>query len=50
MRRYCKSRLWFSLKKALILPSLHPLKIFEIQDYYESEFKFNGVYCRDNLP
>ena len=29
---------------------LHPLTNFEIQKYYQSEPKFNGVYSRDNLP
>ena len=28
----------------------HPLKIFEIQNYYKNEPKFNGFYSRDNLP
>ena len=28
----------------------HPLTNFEIQKYYQSEHKFNGVYFRDNLP
>ena len=37
-----------SIKKALIPP--HPLANFEIKDYYENEFRFNGVYSRDNLP
>ena len=27
----------------------HPLTNFEIQKYYESELRFNGVYSRDNL-
>ena len=27
----------------------HPLKNFEIQKYYESEPRFNGVFSRDNL-
>ena len=31
------------------MPS-HPLKNFEIKDYYENESRFNGVYSRDNLP
>ena len=35
-------------QKALIPP--HPLTNFEIQDYYENEPRFNGVYSRDNLP
>ena len=28
----------------------HPLTNFEIQKYYQSEPRFNGVYFRDNLP
>ena len=28
----------------------HPLTNFEIMKYYENEFRFNGVYSRDNLP
>ena len=28
----------------------HPLNNFEIQKYYQSEPRFNGVYSRDNLP
>ena len=28
----------------------HPLTNFEIQKYYQSEPKFNGVYLRSNLP
>ena len=28
----------------------HPLTNFEIQEYYQSEPKFNGVFSRDNLP
>ena len=28
----------------------HPLTIFETQKYYQNERRFNGVYCRDNLP
>ena len=28
----------------------HPLTNFEIQKYYQSEPRFNGVYSRDNLP
>ena len=30
-------------------PPPHPLKIFEIQKYYQNEPKFNGVYLRNNL-
>ena len=28
----------------------NPLTNFEIQEYYKSEPRFNGVYSRDNLP
>ena len=35
-------------KKALIPP--HPLTNFEIEEHYENEPRFNGVYSRDNLP
>ena len=28
----------------------HPLTNFEIQEYYQNEPKFNGVFSRDNLP
>ena len=28
----------------------YPLTNFEIQKYYQSEPRFNGVYSRDNLP
>ena len=28
----------------------HPLTNFEIQQYYQNESRFNGVYSRDNLP
>ena len=28
----------------------HPLTIFEIQNYYQNEPRFNGVYSRNNLP
>ena len=38
----------FQLKKKLIPP--HPLTNFEIQKYYQSEPRFNGVYSTDNLP
>ena len=41
-----------SIKKALIpgISSPHPLTNFEIEEYYENEPRFNGVYSRDNLP
>ena len=32
----------------LTLPA-HPLTNFEIQEYYQNEPRFNGVYSRDNL-
>ena len=28
----------------------HPLTNFEIENYYQNERKFNGVYSRNNLP
>ena len=28
----------------------HPLKNFEMQEYYQNEPRFNGVFSRDNLP
>ena len=28
----------------------HPLTTFETNKYYQNERRFNGVYCRDNLP
>ena len=28
----------------------HPLKNFEMQMYYQSEPRFNGVFSRNNLP
>ena len=28
----------------------HPLTNFEIQEYYQNEPRFIGVYSRDNLP
>ena len=36
------------LKKFLTLPP-HPLTNFEIQEYYQNEPRFNGVFSRDNL-
>ena len=32
------------------LMSSHPLTNFQIQKYYESEPRFNGVYSRNNEP
>ena len=37
------------LKKILTLAP-HPLTNFEIQEYYQNEPRFNGVFSRDNLP
>ena len=37
------------IKNKTLMPS-HPLKNFEIKEYYENEPKFNGVYSRNNLP
>ena len=28
----------------------HPLTNFEIQNYYKNEPRFNGAFCRNNLP
>ena len=28
----------------------HPLTNFKIQEYYQNELRFNGVFSRDNLP
>ena len=36
------------LKNFLTLPA-HPLTNFEIQEYYQNEPRFNGVFSRDNL-
>ena len=36
------------LKKVLIPP--HSSTNFKIQNYYQNEPRFNGVYSRDNLP
>ena len=38
-----------SKKKQILLP-LHPLTNFEIQKYYQSKPRFNGVFSKDNLP
>ena len=39
-----------NLKKSGFLIPPHPLTNFEIQEYYQNESRFNGVYSRDNLP
>ena len=28
----------------------HPLTNFEIENYYENEPRFNGVFSKNNLP
>ena len=33
----------------MTLPA-HPLTNFEIQEYYQNDPRFNGVFSRDNLP
>ena len=33
----------------MTLPA-HPVTNFEIQEYYQNEPRFNGVFSRDNLP
>ena len=38
-----------SIKKKSLIPP-HPLKFFEIKEYYENEPRLNSVYSRDNLP
>ena len=47
MKRNCESCLW---KRIEFLMLSHPLTNFEIQKYYQSEPRFNGVYSRNNLP
>ena len=37
------------LQKVKVFNELHPLTNFEIQNYYENESKFNGVYSRNSL-
>ena len=37
------------IKEKALMPA-HPLRNFEIQEYYKNEPRFNGVYSRDNLP
>ena len=36
------------VEKKIILP--HPLTNFKIQEYYQDEPRFNGVFSRNNLP
>ena len=42
-------RAGYGSKNFLTFPS-HPLTNFEIQEYYQNEPRFNGVFSRDNLP
>ena len=37
-------------KKQNLLIPFHPLTNVEINEYYKNEPRFNGVYCRNNLP
>ena len=46
-KRNCKKWLWKG-NGLLMLPQ--PLTNFEIQEYYQNEPRFNGVYSRNNLP
>ena len=41
------TRFW-NQNKFLMPP--YPLTNFEIQEFYQKEPRFNGVYSRDNLP
>ena len=46
-KRNCKSRFWKTM--GFLMP-LHSLINFEMQNYYENEPRFNGVFSRNNLP
>ena len=37
------------IKKKRFLMLSHPLTNFEIQNYYQNESRFNGVFSRDDL-
>ena len=37
------------IKKKSLTP-FHPLRNFEIQEYFKNEKRFHGVYSRNNLP
>ena len=50
MRRIYQSCLWILNQNQGFLIPPHPLTNFEIQKYYQTEPRFNGVYSRDNLP
>ena len=41
---------WVWFQKVFHKTFLTHLTIFEIQEYYQNEAKFNGVFSRDNLP
>ena len=44
-------RAGYGSKRPSVLTLLaHPLTNFEIQEYYQNEPRFNGVFSRDNLP
>ena len=43
-------RAGYGNRKKGFLMQPHPLTNFEIQEYYQNEPRFNGVYSRDNLP
>ena len=45
-----ESCLWMkrTLNQGFLIPP-HPLTKFEIQQHYQNEPRFNGVYSRDNL-
>ena len=38
-----------SQKMGFLIPP-HPLTNFEIQNYYQNEPRFNGVFARNNFP
>ena len=42
-------RTGYGSKKKSLIP-FHPLTNFEIQDYFNKEKRFNGVFSRNNLP
>ena len=43
-------RAGYGSKRSSCSPTPHPLTNFEIQEYYQNEPRFNGVFSRDNLP
>ena len=45
---YGMYRTGYRLKKKSLIP-FHPLKNYEIKNYFKDEPRFNGVYSRDNL-